>query len=209
MIEEIMAICMKKDNRYAFLVGIAIGLIVNLGLVPWLVQSPTSSMSGGGGGGWSIGSSPLPTARAESITDLNDPNAAMEYAFNTLLGQAYTPVDSALIGFSTTSTYFYATSQSTLQGGTINESTPVRLDIAYVDLQDVSGLIPAMPPTGYAELDNLDVSMIIVAKTLQSGTNTAYVSGFVTTFTTQSGQAKQALMDTGVYTTEEKAVVII
>ena len=200
LIEEIMAVGMKKDNRYAFLVGIAIGLIVNLGLVPWLVQSPRSTT------GWSIGLSPLPTARAESITDLNDPNAAMEYVFNTLLGQAYMPGDSALIGFTTTSTYFYATSQSTLQAGTIDESTPVRLDIAYVDLQDVSGLLPAMPPTGYAELDNLDVSMIIVAGTLQSGTNTAYVSGFVTTFTTQSGQAGQALMVTGVYTSEEKAV---
>ena len=125
------------------------------------------------------------------------------------MGQAYTPDDSALIGFTTTSTYFYATSQSTLQAGTIDESTPVRLDIAYVDLQDVSGLLPAMPPTGNAELDNLDVSMMIVAGTLHSGTNTAYVSGFVTTFTTQSGQAGQALMVTGVYTFEEKTVVII
>jgi hypothetical protein len=195
----------REGHRYAFLVGIAIGLIVNMGLLPWFQRGQ------GEAGGVRIGLSPLATAMAEQA-----PETAMASAFRAL-GLPYVEGQTVLVGDDASMTYFDATTQAALlaSGGVIGPSYDVRLTLAYMDTQDLSAMVvsatqaalagSASPPPAGIDASAITAHVTIVAGTLDSGSTTVAIVGAVSTLE-YGGHVRTSLTVRSVHETEADAL---
>lgn len=198
----------REGHRYAFLVGIVIGLMVNLGLLPWFQRGPAE----GGGGGVRIGLSPLATAKAEQT-----PETAMASAFRAL-ELPYVEGETVLVGDDASMTYFDATTQAALvaSGGVIGPSYDVRLTLAYVDTQDLSAMVvsatqaalagSASPPPAGFDASAIVAHVSIVAGTLEAGGKSTNVSGLVVQLSMASGNTYGLFTITGHHQDEQAAI---
>lgn len=194
-----------RRNRFAFLVGIAIGLMVNLGLLPWLQRGP---------GGLSLSTSPLANARAESLAQGDQ---AMEAIFS-MIGITYVPGQSILVGDDASSTYFHAATRTSLiaNQGALGSTADCRLELAYIDVIDVSQPVSlatqeAMNDAGIEQIPDFDpltvqVTVSVIAGTLFTAGGSAYVDGIVVSSSTLSGTTRQSLAISAIHDTQQNAV---
>lgn len=194
-----------RRNRFAFLVGIAIGLMVNLGLLPWLQRGPD---------GIRLTTSPLSVASAFVPLVGHD---AMDAVFS-MMGVTYVPGQSVLMGDDVSSLYFQATTRNDLLSsqGTLLNTYDCRLDLAFIDVIDVSAFVAqathdAINEAGIGQTSDFDpwtvqTTVSVVAGSLSTAGGVAFVSGFVVSVSTPSGVTRQSLAITTIQETEGDAV---
>jgi len=194
-----------RRNRFAFLVGIAIGLMVNLGLLPWLQRGPD---------GVRLTTSPVSVANAFEPLLGHD---AMDAVFS-MMGVTYLPGQSVLMGDDLSSLYFHATTRNDLllSQGVLGHTYDCRLDLAFIDVIDVSSLVAqathdALNEAGFGQIPDFDpwmaqTTVSVVAGSLSTAGGVAYVAGFIVSSSTPAGTTRQSLAITSVYETEGNAV---
>jgi hypothetical protein len=221
----------RESGRFAFVVGIVIGALFNLGLLPWVQRgsgelgSNAGYVSGNGGvefgGGFRLGLSPLSSARAEGGGggggDGGGTESAMAQVFRDL-GLPYVEGESILVGDEASMTYFDATTKTALvaSGGALGSSYDIRLSLAYLDAVDLSAIVRASTAEAilYAgasaspgvDPQTLQAALSIVAGTLATTAGETYVSAIVLSLADVDGETRNLMIVNGIHANEATAI---
>lgn len=174
-------------SNWHLLLGIAIGLVINLSLVPWA----TAQRMGATQLHASVAAAALGVGEASGI----DPTQAMKDSFAMLWGIDYDPNDSALANGDGNGLYFYGVSRAESQSqGTLSSSWQCRLTPFYSEQiqSGATGIDPGI--ANQLGTSGLSSTTTVVAAELQSPLGFPFfVVALVVTIADSQGNQSQAL----------------